>query len=42
MFFKHIYEKGLAHASYLVGCQATGEAIVIDPKRDIEDYLGNC
>ncbi len=39
MFFKHIYEKGLAHASYLVGCQATGEAIVIDPKRDIDDYL---
>ncbi|MBE2280039.1 MAG: MBL fold metallo-hydrolase [Ignavibacteriaceae bacterium] len=39
MFFKHIYEPGLAHASYLVGCQATGEAIVIDPKRDIQDYL---
>jgi hydroxyacylglutathione hydrolase len=39
MFFKHIYEKGLAHASYLIGCQATGEAIVIDPKRDIDDYL---
>lgn len=39
MFFKHIYEKGLAQASYLVGCQATGEAIVIDPKRDIDTYL---
>ncbi len=39
MFFKHIYETGLAHASYLVGCQATGDAIVIDPKRDIDTYL---
>ena len=39
MFFQHIYEKGLAQASYLIGCQATKEAIVIDPKRDIEEYL---
>ena len=36
MFFKHIYETGLAQASYLLGCQATGQAIVIDPKRDID------
>lgn len=39
MFFQHIYDKTLAHGSYLVGCQATGESIVIDAKRDIEDYL---
>ncbi len=39
MFFQHIYERGLAQASYLVGCQATGEAIVIDPRRDIDEYL---
>jgi len=39
MFFKHIYETGLAQASYLLGCQATGQAIVIDPKRDIDTYL---
>ncbi|MBE0645353.1 MAG: MBL fold metallo-hydrolase [Bacteroidetes bacterium] len=39
MYFHHIYEKGLAQASYLVGCQATGEAIVIDPRRDIDEYL---
>ncbi len=39
MFFKQVYEKGLAQASYIVGCQATGEAIVIDPKRDIDTYL---
>ena len=39
MFFERIYENGLAQASYLVGCQATKEAIVIDPKRDIDTYL---
>jgi hydroxyacylglutathione hydrolase len=39
MFFRHVYEKGLAHASYLVGCQASGTAMVIDPQRDIDVYL---
>lgn len=39
MFFEHVYERGLAQSSYLVGCQATGTAIVIDPKRDIDTYL---
>lgn len=29
----------MAQASYLVGCQAAGEAIVIDPARDIEQYV---
>jgi len=37
MFEKRFYVEGLAHASYLVG--AEGEAAVIDPKRDVEDYL---
>ena len=39
MYFERFYEKGLAQASYLIGCQATKEAIVIDPKRDIDTYL---
>lgn len=39
MFFQHVYEKGLAMGSYVIGCQATGEAMVIDPKRDIDTYL---
>src|SRR5690554_3793876 len=39
MFFKHIYDKSLAQASYLVGCQAKGEAIVVDAQRDIDVYL---
>lgn len=39
MFFEHIYDKSLAQGSYLIGCQVTGEAIVIDAKRDIDTYL---
>lgn len=39
MFFERIYDKGLAQASYIIGCQATKEAIVIDPKRDVDVYL---
>jgi len=39
MFFQHIYDKSLAQASYFIGCQAKGEAIVIDAQRDIDVYL---
>ncbi|MFP5079450.1 rhodanese-like domain-containing protein [Pedobacter sp. JCM 36344] len=39
MFFQHVYDKSLAQASYLIGCQATGEAIVIDAQRDMDVYL---
>ncbi len=39
MFLKRFYDDGLAQASYLLGCAATGEAIVIDANRDIEQYL---
>lgn len=39
MFFKHIYDKSLAQASYMIGCQVTNEAIVIDAQRDIDVYL---
>jgi len=39
MLLKYIYDEHLAQASYLVGCTATGEALVIDPARDIAPYL---
>lgn len=39
MLLRYFYDKPLAHASYLVGCQQTGEAIVIDPGRDVDQYL---
>ena len=39
MFIKRLFETKLAQASYVIGCQATGEAIVIDPNRDTEQYV---
>ena len=39
MLLKYFYDKSLAHASYMVGCQQSGDAIVVDPCRDIEPYL---
>ncbi len=39
MLLKYFYDKDLAHASYMVGCQKTNEAIIIDPARDISPYL---
>ncbi len=39
MILRYFYDDKLAHASYLVGCAATGEALVVDPGRDIDPYL---
>lgn len=39
MLLRRFYDEGLAQASYLIGCQATGEALVVDPNRDIEQYV---
>ena len=39
MFFRQLYDDQLAQASYLVGCQQTGEALVVDPTRDLDQYL---
>jgi hydroxyacylglutathione hydrolase len=39
MLLRLIYDPKLAQASYLVGCQRTGEALVVDPNRDAEQYL---
>ncbi len=39
MLLRYFYDEKLAHASYMVGCQATGEAIIIDPGRNITPYL---
>jgi hydroxyacylglutathione hydrolase len=39
MFFQHVYDKSLAQASYFIGCQQHGVAIVIDPKRDVDTYI---
>ena len=37
MFFKQFYLSCLAHASYLIGSE--GEAAVVDPQRDVDEYL---
>ena len=39
MFFQHVYDKSLAQASYFIGCQQAGVAMVIDPKRDVDTYI---
>lgn len=38
MLLERYYDDALAQASYLIGCERTGEAIVIDPNRDVERY----
>ena len=37
MYFEQFYLGCLAHASYLLG--SDGEAIVVDPQRDVDIYL---
>jgi len=39
LLIERIYDEDLAQASYVIGCQATGQALVVDPRRDIAVYL---
>ncbi|MFE9095896.1 rhodanese-like domain-containing protein [Streptomyces sp. NPDC007264] len=39
MFFAQYYLDCLSQASYLVADETTGKAVVIDPRRDISEYL---
>tara|TARA_R110002096_G_scaffold173781_9_gene348888 strand:+ start:65498 stop:66928 length:1431 start_codon:yes stop_codon:yes gene_type:complete len=39
MFMRMVYDEKLAAAAYLIGCQRSGEAIVIDPERDVDRYI---
>jgi hydroxyacylglutathione hydrolase len=39
MILKRVYDEKLAQASYLIGCAATGEALVVDANRDVEAYI---
>ncbi|MEX2109384.1 MAG: rhodanese-like domain-containing protein [Gemmatimonadaceae bacterium] len=38
MIFRRFYDESLAQASYLIGCEKTREAIVVDPGLGLEDY----
>ncbi|HEX6206998.1 MAG TPA: rhodanese-like domain-containing protein [Actinomycetota bacterium] len=39
MFLERFHEEKLGHASYLVGSQDEGEALLVDPRRDVDPYL---
>ncbi|MDP9338418.1 MAG: MBL fold metallo-hydrolase [Acidobacteriota bacterium] len=39
MIFKQFYLQCLAHASYIIGDEQTGTAAVVDPQRDVDQYI---
>src|SRR5262249_57097120 len=36
--FQRFFDEGLAQASFLIGCERTKKAVVIDPRRDASIY----
>jgi glyoxylase-like metal-dependent hydrolase (beta-lactamase superfamily II)/rhodanese-related sulfurtransferase len=41
MILEQYYIECLSQASYLIGDETTGRAVVVDPRRDISDYLAD-
>lgn len=41
MYFAQYYLDCLSQASYLVGDETTGQAVVVDPRRDVEEYVAD-
>ena len=39
MLLRQIFDPTLAQYAYLIGCQQTGEALLVDPERDIDRYV---
>ena len=39
LYFQQFYLECLSHASYLIGDTSTGKAVVVDPQRDISEFL---
>jgi hydroxyacylglutathione hydrolase len=39
MLFRQLFDPKLAQYAYLVGCQESGEALIVDPERDIDRYV---
>ncbi len=39
MLLKRFDDENLAQVSWLLGCPATGEALVVDPNRDVDAYV---
>ena len=42
MVLKQYYLNCLAHASYLIGDETAGTALIVDPQRDVQQYLDEC
>jgi len=38
MLFRRFYDDNLAQASYMIACEKTREAIVVDPSSDVAQY----
>jgi hydroxyacylglutathione hydrolase len=41
LFFRQYYLQCLSHASYLIGDRSTGKAVVVDPQRDVDQYIND-
>jgi hydroxyacylglutathione hydrolase len=41
MIFKQYYLGCLSQASYLIGDEETGTAVVVDPRRDVDEYIAD-
>ena len=41
MKFNQYYLECLSHASYLIGDESSGRAVVVDPQRDISEYIAD-
>jgi hydroxyacylglutathione hydrolase len=39
MFFKQFHLQSLGHASYLIGDDSSGAALILDPRRDVDVYF---
>lgn len=41
MFFSQYYLECLSQASYMIADEATGQAVVVDPRRDVSEYVND-
>ncbi|MFF9481844.1 rhodanese-like domain-containing protein [Streptomyces sp. NPDC014733] len=41
MFFSQYYLECLSQASYMIADETTGQAVVVDPRRDVSEYLAD-
>ncbi|CAN5491038.1 hypothetical protein BH23ACT3_BH23ACT3_11520 [soil metagenome] len=41
MYFQQYYLECLSHASYMIGDNTNGRAVVVDPQRDVSEYLAD-